>query len=81
MVVADDDGVAFEDGVGGIDGGVGDGEVGCFVWCEADGQGESDAEDQKRQEDRCQQVASSGLGELEVGHWDEDSKGDWFSEG
>ena len=49
VVVADDDGVAFEDGVGGVDGGVSDGEVGCPVWGVADGQGESDAEDQKRQ--------------------------------
>ena len=49
VVVADDDGVALEDGVGGVDGGVGDGEVGCPVWGVADGQGKGDAKDQKRQ--------------------------------
>ncbi len=49
VVVADDDSVAFEDGVGGVDRCVGDGEVGCPVWGVADGQGESDAKDQERQ--------------------------------
>ncbi len=46
-VVADDDGVAFEDSVGGIDDGAGDGEVCCPVWGVADCQGKSDAKDQE----------------------------------
>lgn len=80
LIVADEDGFAFEDGVGGVDGGVEDIEVGCSVRGEAHDQSQSEAKDQKGQEDGCQQVASSGLGKLEVRHWDENSKADWFSE-
>src|SRR5271170_279068 len=79
LVVADEDGLALEDGVSGVDGGVDDVEVRSFVRREADGQGEGDAKDEKGQQDRCQEVASSGLGKLEVGHWHENSKGGWFS--
>ena len=49
LVVADEDGFTFEDGVGGVDGGVHDVEVRSFVRSEAYGQGESYAQDQKRQ--------------------------------
>jgi hypothetical protein len=41
---------------------------------EAEEEGQDDAENEERQEDRCQQVASSGLSELEVRHWHEHSK-------
>ena len=75
VLVGDDDGVGFEDGVGGIDGGADDGEVGGSVRGEAEKKSEDDTENEERQEDRDQQVASSGLSELEVGHWHEHSKG------
>jgi hypothetical protein len=80
LAVANDDAVAFEDGVGGKDGGAGDGDVRCPVWRIPDCKGKSDAKDQECQENRGQQIASSGLSELEVRHWDENSKGVWFSE-
>lgn len=80
VLVADHDGVRFEDGVGGIDGGAGDTQVRCSVWGEAQNQGENNAKNEERQEDRHQQVSSSGLSELEVGHWDENSKGLAISE-
>ncbi len=48
-VAADDDGVTFEDGVGRVDGGVGDGEFCCSVRRVTDCQGKGDAKDQKRQ--------------------------------
>jgi hypothetical protein len=78
-LVGDNDGVGFEDGVGGIDGGAGDGEVRGSVRSEPEEKSEDDSENEERQEHRCQQVASSGLSELEVGHWDEDSKLDVVS--
>ncbi len=80
MLVADHDGVGFEDGVGGIDGGAGDTQVRCSVRSESQNQGENNTENEERQEDRHQQVSSSGLSELEVGHWDENSKGLGISE-
>ena len=69
VLVGDDDGVGFEDGVGGIDGGAGDGEVCGSVRGEAENESEDDPQNEERQEYRGQQVASSGLSELEVGHW------------
>jgi hypothetical protein len=74
VLVSDEDGVGFEDRVGWIDAGSGDGEVCRFVRSEAEEEGKNDAENEERQEYRCQQVASSGLSELEVGHWHEHSK-------
>ncbi len=74
VLVGDDDGVGFEDGVGGIDGGADDAEVGGPVRGEAEKKSENDPENEESQEDRGQQVASSGLSELEVGHWQEHSK-------
>src|SRR5271156_517204 len=79
VLVADDDGVGFEDGVGGIDDGAGDGEVGGFVRSEFENESENYTENEKRQKDRHQQVASSGLSKLEVRHWHENSKGGAFS--
>jgi hypothetical protein len=73
-LVGDDDGVGFEDGVGGVDGSAGDGKVCGSVRGEAEKESEDDPEDQEREEYGCQQVASSGLSELEVGHWHEHSK-------
>src|SRR5882757_7937387 len=74
VLVGDDDGVGFEDGVGGVDGGAGDGEVCSSMRGEAEEEGEDDPENEEREEYGCQQVASSGLSELEVGHLDEHSK-------
>ena len=62
-------GVGFEDGVSGIDGGAGDGEVCGLVRGEAENECENDPQNEEREEHRNQQVASSGLSELEVGHW------------
>jgi hypothetical protein len=53
---------------------VDDCEVCGSVRGEADEESEDDSENEERQEDRCQQVASSGLSELEVGHLEENSK-------
>jgi hypothetical protein len=69
VLVGDDHGVGCEDGVGGVDGGAADGEVGGLVRSEAEDKSEDDAENEERQEYRCQQIASSGLSELEVRHW------------
>jgi hypothetical protein len=74
VLVGDDDGVGFKDGVGGIDRGADDGEVCGSVRSEAEEKGKDDPEDKEREEYGCKQVASSGLSELEVGHWHEDSK-------
>jgi hypothetical protein len=74
VLVSDDDGVGFEDRMGGIDGGSDDGEVCRFVRSETEEEGKDNPENEERQEYRCQQVASSGLSELEVGHWHEHSK-------
>ena len=79
MLAGDDHGVGFEDGVGGIDGGAGDGEVGGLVRGEAEKEREDDPENKEREEYRNQQVASSGLSELEVRHLHEDSKVEVFS--
>jgi hypothetical protein len=79
LLVAYDDGVGFEDGVGGVDGGAGDGEVCGPVRSEAENEGENNAENEEGQEYRHQQVASGGLGKLEVGHWHEHSKGEAVS--
>jgi hypothetical protein len=49
------------------------------VRSEPEEKSEDDSENEERQEHRCQQVASSGLSELEVGHLDEDSKLDVVS--
>ena len=49
--------VGLEDGVGGIDGGVGDGEIDGLWRSVADDQGEDNAEKQKRYKYRCQEVA------------------------
>jgi hypothetical protein len=46
---------------------------------EADHQREEDAENQKGQKDRGQKIAASGLGECELRHLQEDSKGRMFS--
>ncbi len=79
MLAGDDHGVGFEDGVGRIDGGAGDGEVRGLVRGEAENEREDDPENKERQEYRNQQVASSGLSELEVRHLHEDSKVEVFS--
>ncbi len=44
VLVGDDDGVGFEDGVGGIDDGAGDGEIGRLVRSEAENESENDTE-------------------------------------
>jgi hypothetical protein len=46
---------------------------------EAEEEGEDDPEDKEREEHGYQQVASSGLSELGVGHLDEHSKGEVVS--
>ncbi len=79
VLVGYDDGLGPEDGVGGIDGGAGDGEVCGLVRSELENQGENDSENEERQENRHQQVASGGLGKLEIGHWHEHSKVEVFS--
>ena len=79
MLVGDNDGVGFEDGVGGIDGGADDAEVCGSMRSETEKEGEDDAENEERQENRSQQVASSGLSELEVGHLVEHSKAEAVS--
>jgi hypothetical protein len=79
VLVADDDGVGFEDGVDRINNGVSDGEIGCSVRGEAEEKSKNDAENKKRQKYRREQVASVGLCKLELGHWHENSKGDVFS--
>jgi hypothetical protein len=79
VLVADDDRVGFIDRVGGVDDSAGDGEVGGFVWSELENESENDTENEESQKNRHQQVASDGLGELEVGHWHEHSKAEVFS--
>jgi hypothetical protein len=74
VLIGDDDGVGFEDSVGRVDGGADDGEVSGSVGGEAEEECENDPENQEGQENGSQQIASSGLSELEVGHWDEHSK-------
>ena len=46
---------------------------------EAEEESEDDSENEERQKDRGQQVASSGLSKLEVGHLDEHSKAEAVS--
>jgi hypothetical protein len=46
-LVGDDDGLGFEDGVGGVDGGVGDGEVGGVVGDEAEEESKDNAQNQE----------------------------------
>jgi hypothetical protein len=79
VLVGDDDGFGFEDGVGGNDDGAGDGQVRGFVRSEAEYQSENDSENEECQENGHQQIASDGLSEFEVGHWQEDSKADGVS--
>jgi hypothetical protein len=79
VLVGDDNGVGFEDGVGGIDGGTDDVEVRGSVRGEAEEEGEDDPENEEGEEYGCQQVASSGLSELEVGHLLEHSKAEVVS--
>ena len=79
VLVGDDDGVGFEDAVGGIDAGADDGEVRGLVRGEAEEKSEDDPENEEREENRCQQVAPSGLSELEVSHLHEHSKGEVVS--
>jgi hypothetical protein len=79
VLIGDHDGVGFEDGVGGVDGGADDGEVSGSMRGEAEEESENDPENQEREEYGCQQVASSGLSELEVGHLDEHSKAEVLS--
>jgi hypothetical protein len=81
MLIGDDDGVGLEDSVGGIDGGAGDGEICCPVRSEAENKSENYTENEERQKNRYQQVASGGLGELKLRHWQEHSKGEAFQEG
>ena len=66
----------MEDGVGGVDEGAGDGKIGGPVRHEAEDKSHDDTEDEKSQKNRREQVASGGLGELELRHWHENSKGD-----
>jgi hypothetical protein len=66
--------------MGGIDGGAEDGEICGSMRSEAEEKSEDDPEDEESQKNRGQKVASSGLSELEVGHWDENSKGLAISE-
>ena len=74
MLIGDDDGVGFEDGVSWVDGGADDGEVRGSVRSEAEEESKDDPENEEGEEYGCQQVPSSGLSELEVGHWHEHSK-------
>jgi hypothetical protein len=74
VLIGDHDGVGFEDSVGGVDGGADDGEVSGSAGGEAEEESEDDPENEEGEEYGCQQIASSGLSELEVGHWDEHSK-------
>ena len=68
LIVADDGTVGLEDGVGGDDDGASDGEIGGPARGFADDQGDDDAHDQKRYQNRGQEVAANGLGEGELGH-------------
>jgi hypothetical protein len=69
VLVGDDDGLGFEDDVGGNDDGAGDGQLWGSVGVEADNQSENDAENQECQENGHQEIALRGLGEFEVRHW------------
>lgn len=69
VLVRDNDGLGFEDDVGGNDYGAGDGQLWSSVGIETDNQSENDAENQKCQENGHQEIALSGLGEFEVRHW------------
>lgn len=69
VLVGDDDGLGFEDDVGGNNDGAGDGQLWGSVGIEADNQSEKDAENQKCQENGHQEIALSGLGEFEIRHW------------
>ena len=46
-LVGDDDGLGSEDGMGGVDGGVGDGEVGRVIGNEAEDESQNDAQNQE----------------------------------
>jgi hypothetical protein len=68
-IAIDEDRVGGEDGVGGIDSGVGDGEISCLVGGVAEEKGDDDAENNECDEDRRQEVAAVGLGEGRFWHW------------
>ena len=70
LVVADEGGIGLEDGVGGKDGGAGDGEVGGMVGRSPDEQGDEDAKYQERDEYRSEEVAADGLGEGQRRHFE-----------
>ena len=67
-IVADDDGVGFEDGVGGIDVDAGDGEVGGGMGGEAKKEEARETKDDEGENDRNGEVAAFRLGEVEIGH-------------
>ena len=66
--VCDGDGVCFEDDVGGVGGGVGDGDVGCGVRRELQKERGRDDENDYGDEDGDEEVAAGWLGEGKSGH-------------
>jgi hypothetical protein len=69
LVSANDDGVGFVDSVGRIDGRAKDGDVRRGMRGVAEDERESQAEDEKRQQDWCEEIAAGGLGEGEIWHF------------
>jgi len=77
VVAVEDDGVVFEDDVGGVEGGAGDEDVGGGVRSVVEDGDRGGGEDGERDEDGEQVVAACGLGEGDVGHEFEDSSARW----
>jgi hypothetical protein len=69
LVSANDDGVGFVDSMGRIDGGAKDGDFRRGVRGVAEDEREGQAEDEKRQQDWCEEVAAGGLGEGDIWHF------------
>ena len=67
-IVADDDGIGFEDGMGGEDVDVGDGDIRSGARGETEEEEAGEAKEHQREEDGDGEVSALGLGEGEIGH-------------
>ena len=68
LIAADEQGVGFEDGVGGVDGGVGGGDLGMDVWIDVLVDERRPRRGRRGRSGWGEEVAAFGLGEGRVGH-------------